>query len=109
MKMAPALPSVDSRRNGLNDLTRQLVEEPTKPLVCIVILDSNQMLVDHDKHTRTPTARIHHIEPMLTRDMRTVAIELLTKAYTTRTHEQLELEYDLDIATRWDEDGPVHL
>ena len=107
MKMASALPSGDSRRNGLLDINRQLVEEPTKPLVCIVILDSNQTLIDHDKHTRTATVRIHHIEPLLTVSGRREALELLTTAYKARTAEQLELDYDIDLGMGWQSDKPV--
>ena len=107
MKMASALPSIESRRNGLHGINRQLVEEPEKPLVCIVILDSSQTLIDHDKHTKTATVRIHHIEPLLTVDGRREAVELLSNAYRARTTEQLELSYDIDLGSAWDERDPV--
>jgi len=108
MKMASALPGADTRRNGLININKQLVEEPAKPLVCIVILDSNQTLIDHDKHTRTATIRIHHIEPLLTVASRREAVELLSNAYRARTTEQLEFDYDMDLGSRWDGDeSPV--
>lgn len=91
MKMAAALPDADSNRNGLEQLTKSLVEEPDKPIMAVVLLDSSVTTVDHIKHTRTPTVRIVHIEPMVTRGMRREAAELITRAYAARTSEQLEL------------------
>lgn len=100
MKMAAALPAPETKRNGLEDINRQLVEEPTKPLVCIVILDSNQTTLDHDKKTRAATIRIKHIEPMLSVAARREAVDLLVAAYMARTSEQLEFEYDIDLGIR---------
>lgn len=102
MKMASKLPGEESKRNGLFDISRALVEQPDKPLVCIVVLDSSQTLLDHDKHTKEPTIRIQHIEPMRTISARREAVELLTDAYRARTTEQLEFDYDIDLGVRRD-------
>ena len=94
MKMAAALPAADTRRNGLDDVLKHLVETPDKPILAIVVLDSDEMLVKHSKKTATPTVRILHCEPMLTGHDRQVAHSLLLTAYMNRTAEQLELPYE---------------
>jgi len=96
MKMAAALPDYKSRRNGLDDLARMLVDDPDQPLICVVVLDCSKTEIDHDKSTRTPTVRIKHLEPMLNRGDQQAATELLTDAYKRRTSEQLELEYEFE-------------
>lgn len=96
MKMAAALPDHKSRRNGLDDLARLMVEDPDQPLICVVVLDCSKTEIDHDKATKTPTIRVKHLEPMLNRDEQKVATELLTDAYKRRTSEQLELEYEFE-------------
>ena len=96
MKMAAALPDPKSRRNGLDDLARMMVENPDQPLVCVVVLDCSKTEIDHDKHTKTPTARIKHLEPMLLDRDQKAAVELLTHSYRRRTSEQLELDYEFE-------------
>lgn len=91
MKMASALPATETKKNGLYDIQKKLVDQPDQPLIAVVMLDSSQTLLDHIKHTKTPTLRILHIEPMLRADERRVAVALLTEAYQNRTTEQLEL------------------
>lgn len=96
MRMAAALPDPKSRRNGLDDLTRLIVERPDQPMVCVVVLDCSKTEIDHDKHTKTPTVRIQHLEPMLREEEQDRAITLLTDAYKRRTSEQLELDYEFE-------------
>lgn len=96
MKMAAALPDPKSRRNGLDDLARLVVDDPERTIVCVAVVDCSQILEDIDKATKTPTVRVKHLEPMLTREMQVAATELLTDAYKRRTSEQLELEYEFE-------------
>lgn len=94
MKMATALPDAKSRRNGLHDLAGQLTRSPEKPILVVAVVDSSQMMVDHDKHTKTPTVRVLHVEPLLDGGARRIAHSLLTEAYMRRTTEQLDLPFD---------------
>lgn len=94
MKMATAVPP--GPQNGLNDLMGMLVDRPDNPLICVVVLDSSQTLIDHIKHQRTPTIRVKHIEPMLREDEQDRALGLLTDAYKRRTSEQLEFDYEFE-------------
>ena len=97
MKMAAALPDVASRRNGLNDLVRMLADEKRDDqIICVAVVDASQVLVDKVKHSRTPTIRILHLEPMLDRGEQISATNLLTDAYKRRTSEQLELEFEFE-------------
>jgi hypothetical protein len=96
MKMAAALPDHKSRRNGLDDLARMLVDNPDQPLVCVVVLDCSKTEIDHDKATKTPTVRVKHLEPMLRVEDQDRAVTLLTDAYKRRTSEQLELDYEFE-------------
>lgn len=92
MKMASKLPDERSRNNGLEGLTTKLVDDPTGVVVCVVLIDASQILLDVDKHTKTPTVRVQHIEPMVDEHGHTHALELLRRAYMDRTSEQLELD-----------------
>jgi hypothetical protein len=97
MKMATAMPDVASQRNGLNDLVRMLADEKRDDqVICVAVVDASQVLVDKVKHSRTPTIRVLHLEPMLSRDEQDQAVALLTDAYKRRTSEQLELEYEFE-------------
>lgn len=96
MKMASALPDYDSKKNGLEQLTKRLVDRPDQPIIAIVVLDSSQTTVDHIKKTRTPTVRIMHIEPMITAGTQDDARRLLAQCYRARTSEQLELDLGFD-------------
>lgn len=92
MKMASKLPDEKSRNNGLEGLTLKLVDDPTGVVVCVVLVDASQILLDVDKHTKTPTVRVQHIEPMTDEHGQSRALELLRRAYMDRTSEQLELD-----------------
>jgi len=97
MKMAAAMPDANSRRNGLDDLMQMLVDEKRDgEIVCVVVVDASQVLIDRVKHSRTPTIRVLHLEPMLTEDEQAQAVGLLTDAYKRRTSEQLELDYEFE-------------
>ena len=89
--MATALPAADTKRNGMVDIQKRLIDDPAAPIIAVVMLDSAQTTIDHLKHTKTPTLRIMHIEPMLLTAQRDIAVRLLTEAYRDRTTEQLEL------------------
>jgi len=95
MKMAAKLPET-SAQNGLYGVHKRLIQAPTEPLLCLVIVDSNQTLEDHDKHTKTATIRVRHIEPMCTGKDIYEAQQLLQRAYRDRTSEQLELDYEFE-------------
>ena len=99
MKMATTLPA-DSRKNGMGEVADLLVRYPDRPILCLVWLDSNQLMVDHDKHTKTPTARVKHIEPMIDEYDHEAAVRLLHRAYLGRTSEQLELDLNFNIPPR---------
>lgn len=105
MKMAAALPDYKSGRNGLDDLAKNMVGDPEREMLCIVLVDCSQILLDVDRASRTPTIRVKHLEPMLLEDDQRVALGLLTDAYKRRTSEQLELEYEFETIHR---DAPAH-
>lgn len=97
MKMAAGLPDADSRRNGLNDLLAQLVDEQSDTnIICVVVVDASQILIDKTKGVRNPTVRVQHIEPMLSAAEQNQARVLLERAYRARTSEQLEFTYELE-------------
>lgn len=97
MKMAAGLPDVESRRNGLNDLLGKLVDEESDTnIICVVVVDASQILIDKTKGVRNPTIRVQHIEPMLTHDEQNRARVLLERAYRSRTSEQLEFDFELE-------------
>jgi hypothetical protein len=94
--MASPLPDYDSKKNGLEQLTKALVDNPSNPIIAIVVLDSSITTIDHTKKTRTPTVRITHIEPMITAGTQEEARDLLERCYRARTSEQLELDLGFD-------------
>jgi hypothetical protein len=96
MKMAAALPT-DTRKNGMGEVADLLVRYPDRPILCLVWLDSNQLQIDHDKHTKTPTARVKHIEPLISEYDHDTAVGLLHRAYLGRTSEQLELDLGFNV------------
>lgn len=99
MKMAAALPG-DSRKNGMGEVADLLVRYPDRPILCLVWLDSNQLQIDHDKHTKTPTARVKHIEPLISEYDHDTAVRLLHRAYQARTSEQLELDLGFNVPAK---------
>ena len=97
MKMAATMPDAASRRNGLNDLMRMLVDEKRDgEIICVAVVDASQVLIDRVKGSRTPTIRVLHLEPMLDETEQDRAVTLLTDAYKRRTSEQLELEFEFE-------------
>ena len=114
MKMAAALPAADTKRTGMQDIQKRLIDEPAAPIIAVVMLDSAQTTIDHLKHTKTPTLRILHIEPLLRTGERDIAVRLMTEAYRNRTTEQLELPLfdeivkDLDLFgdSQYEEESP---
>jgi hypothetical protein len=90
--MATGLPDEDSKKNGLVGVMKTLIEHYQDEIIAVVVLDSSGLNIDHVKHTRTPTVRVKHIEPMITAAMVEQAQELIGRAYRDRTSEQLELD-----------------
>lgn len=91
----------DDDRNGLSPLSSDLVSDPEKVRVAVVLLDCIKVTRNVDTGEESPTIRIRAIEPVV--NMTTDASEmrrLLRRAYERRTGKvelPLELERELDI------------
>jgi hypothetical protein len=92
-KLSASLP--DGDRNGLDRITNQLVSEPDKPHVAIVLIDAVKLVTDVDTHSVQPTARILAVEPIPAGDDAKEMERLLRRAFETRTG-KVELPLDLE-------------
>jgi len=82
-KLASALPK-DNDSNGLNALSRQLVEEPEGRHVIIAVVDCSKIETTIDTNDVEPTVRILRVETVNSAD-RLDADEMLKRALEKRT------------------------
>jgi hypothetical protein len=90
-KLLSTLPN--GQNNGLDSIASQLVNEPAKTHICIVVLDCKKVETDTDSGDVIPHARIRRIEP-INEDRNKVAM-LLRRALEERTGETL-LPFDTE-------------
>lgn len=91
-KLSSSLPSGDG--NGLNAITRQLIEKPHELRVAICLVDCKQTTTDNDSGEIIPTARVRRIEVIDSDDIET-AHRLMRRALELRTG-QTVLPLDLE-------------
>lgn len=101
--MSGTLPK--GQASGLEEIAAELVSDPKKPHVLIVVIDCKTIQDDVDSGDRVPTARIRQLEVVRDDDARH-AIRLLSRATMERTG-QTVLDIDLEDAVRelFDEAG----
>jgi hypothetical protein len=84
-KLLGTLPS--GQNNGLDSIASQLVNDPAKAHICIVVIDCKKVETDTDSGDVIPHARIRRIEP-INEDRSRVAM-MLRRALEERTGETL--------------------
>jgi siroheme synthase (precorrin-2 oxidase/ferrochelatase) len=95
VKLVGALPS--GQNNGLPSLVDELVDNPTRMHVALVILDCKATTTETDTGEVVPTARIRRIEP-IRREDRKAARRLMDRAMEERTGRTM-LPIDLEDET----------
>jgi len=87
VKLSGTLPK-GTDHSGMELLHRQLVTDPEAAHYVIAMIDCGSTKVDHEPgegDVYTPTARILHIEPMLTDEQQEIVKELLGEAKARQT------------------------
>lgn len=79
-------------RNGLGVIARELLVDPAKPHMAIVVLETAKITRDLEADDEYPTVRIVAIEPIVSGDVARLRT-MLQRAYETRTG-NLELPAD---------------
>lgn len=88
VKIGTKLPK-DEDRNGLDSLFRDLLNDPHRPRVAIVVLETSKITKDLDNYDTVPTVTIRAIEPVDGEDAGHLR-NMLLRAYEARTG-QVEL------------------
>lgn len=91
-KLASRLPQGDG--NGLESITRQLIDEPHQVHVVVALIDCKKITTDSDDGTVEPTARIRRIEVIDKAD-KDLANKMLRRALERRTGKAV-LPFDLE-------------
>jgi hypothetical protein len=91
--IAGNLPAGDG--NGLESIITDLIDNPKKLHVAIVILDTKKITTNPDTNEVVPTARIRRIEVLKTDDDRKVAERLMRRVLDQRTG-RAALPYQLE-------------
>jgi hypothetical protein len=81
------LPADDN--NGLAAIAADLLAEPSLVRTAVVLFDTAKVTTSFDKHSRTVTARIRHIEPLTDIGDELAGIELLRAALRRRNIHEL--------------------
>jgi siroheme synthase (precorrin-2 oxidase/ferrochelatase) len=95
VKMIGALPP--GQNNGLPSLVDELVDNPTRMHVALIIVDCKSISTDTDTGEVVPTARIRRIEPIRDEDKK-AARRLMERALEERTGRTM-LPIDLEDET----------
>jgi hypothetical protein len=95
MKLSSVLP--DGDRNGLPRITTQVVDDPGRVHVAIVLLDASKLTTEVDTGSVQPTMRITAIEPIPVGDDAKELQRLLRRAFEQRTG-KVELPLELERA-----------
>ncbi len=87
MKLSSALPDPKDARqpNGLSAYAADMMRDPHKPLVAIVVLDTAKITDDIDKDERYPTAQIRSIEVVTDDTDKATLRRIAEKAHEKRT------------------------
>lgn len=91
-KLAASLPRGEA--DGLSALARQLIDEPERVRVVVMLVDCKKISTDVDTGDVEPTARIRRIEAVLAED-HSVAEKMLRRSLEKRTGKTV-LPYDLE-------------
>ena len=91
-RLASGLPKGDG--NGLDALTRELIDAPHDVHVVVALIDCKKITTDNDDGTVEPTARIRRIEA-ITEDDKGLASKMLRRALEKRTGKTV-LPFDLE-------------
>lgn len=96
VKLAGALPK-DYDRNGMDRLNGQLVQNPARRHVVVMVVDCLRTTIDHaGEEEFTPTAGILFVEPISDRDDQTEVLEALARARAHRTGDGV-LDFDFGV------------
>lgn len=105
VKLAGTLP--DGERNGLTQITADLVTAPTQLHVVVAVVDCKRITTDLDTGDVVPTARVRRVEVVLDADKPAV-LRLLRRSHEERTGQAvlpLDLEDELREALGDHQDG----
>lgn len=91
IKFGTKLPKKDDK-NGLGVIARELLRDPAKPHLAIVVLDTSKITRDIENDDVYPTVRVVAIEPIVNGDVAKLRT-MLQRAYEERTG-NLELPAD---------------
>lgn len=83
IKFGTKLPK-KSDKNGLHVIARQLLTDPAKPHLAIVVLDTAKITRDIEADDEYPTVRVVAIEPIVNGDVAKLRT-MLQRAYEERT------------------------
>ena len=82
IKITGTLPKGDA--NGAAAIASDLIAEPHRFKVLLMIVDCKKVTTDHDSGEQVPTARIRRIEPVLPQDL-TTAEQIMRRSLEHRT------------------------
>lgn len=100
--IAGNLPAGDG--NGLEAIITEMIDNPKKLHVAIVILDTKKITINPDTNEEIPTARIRRIEVLMTDEDRKVCERLMRRALDQRTgREALPYQLEEEIAGAFDD------
>lgn len=106
VKLGTRLPKHE--RNGLGSILLDLLREPYKQHVAIVILDTGKITRDLENEDVIPTARIRAIEPVRGGVDVGELRRILLRAYEDRTGQvELPADWEAVLASMADGDGVV--
>lgn len=98
VKMKSTLPKGDS--NGLAHIVSDLIKDPKRYRIAIMVFDSKETNTDNDSGDVSPVLRIRRAEVVLPSDM-SIAENLVRRAIADRTGGEalpFEMEEDLKLA-----------
>jgi len=93
VSVSGTLPSGDG--NGLSAIVTDLVREPQKVHLAVVLVDCRKVVTDADTGDMIPTVRLRRIEVVEDPEDRKLAENLMRRALDRRTGRQA-LPYDLE-------------
>lgn len=97
VKLSGTLPQ-EYDRNGMDRLHAQLVNQPDRRHVVVMVVDCTKTTIDHggDDERYTPTAGALFIEPITDRDDRAEVLEILARHRAERTGDAT-LDFDFGV------------
>lgn len=105
VKLGTRLPK-EQDRNGLQSITRELLSDPMKTHLAVVVLDTSRITRDVVEYDEYPTVRIVAIEPITGGVDVGHLRSMLQRAYEARTGNlELPADWDAVLATLVDHNG----